>query len=307
MTRIQSVFPRDVLYELASVGALPLPQASPQGGTKRERDSDNATPASRSSSMSKDSHRTIAGSRRITRETHSHSHSQPQPQHPNQPQPQPSQSQSQSQPQPSQSYNLPVYSNDLGRLPLHGQVNFQADGCPGSSHPGSTHSSNTWFSSLSSGTQQPAYPTPTPAPAPITGHNFTHGDAYSIDNLFLDQISSPFGDLSAQPAHPPAGSQSGTNELQAFMDMSMPMVHTNEMNGMLDTDPDTIAMWSSAPTGFGCVFSVLACAIFVLSLVDSRGGLLRINDWGAYLSSVSGVASVNLDGSTGSGSHGQGA
>lgn len=243
MTLIQSAFPRDILYELASVGDLPLPQPSPQGGTKRERDSDSPTLFSRPASTSKDCPRAIAGSRRISREVHSQSQSQ----QPYQQQPPPAQS--------SQSYNLPVYSNDLGRIPLHGQVTFQMTASPTpSASSGSIHSPNMWFSSLSSGTQQPT----NPPPAPITGHNFAHGDAYPTEDLFLDQISSPFGGFSAQQMHNSvghsSGSQSAANDLQAFMDATVAQPSMMQTSSMLDVDPDTIAMWSSAPTGFGCVF-----------------------------------------------------
>ncbi|KAF8557065.1 hypothetical protein OG21DRAFT_1435731 [Imleria badia] len=258
----------DILYELASVGDLPLPQPSPQGGTKRERDSDSPTLSSRPVSISKECPRTIAGSRRVTRDAHS------QPQQSRQQQPLPSQH--------LQSYNLPVYSNDLGRLPVHGQVHFQ-EAAPPASTSGPTHSSDMWYSSLSSGTQQPT----NPEPALTTGHNYAHGDAYAIDNLFLDHMLGPYGGLSTQPTHTSAGhdggSHSAASDLQAFMDaatagsMQPSMMHTN---GMLDVDPDTIAMWSSAPTGF------------------------EVNDWGAYLSNVSEI--VNPDGHTGSGSHGHG-
>ena len=234
MTYTQSALSRDILYELASVGDLPLPQPSPQGGTKRERASDSPTLSSRPVSMSKESptSRTIAGSRRVTREAHA----QPQQTRQQQQQPPPSQH--------SQSYNLPVYSNELGRLPVHGQVNFQV-APPPTTTSAPMHSPDMWYSSLSGGTPQPANPG-----ASMTGP-YAHGDAYTIDNLFLDHMSSPYASLSARHDGP-----SAAHDLQAFMDAaavsSVPpsMMHTN---GMLEVDPDTIAMWSSAPTGFGCV------------------------------------------------------
>ena len=223
------------------MGDLPLPQPSPQGGTKRERDSDSPPHALRPVSTTKDSPRTIAGSRRVTRDVHSQSQQCRPP-----------------QPPPPQAYRLPVYSNDLGRLPLHGQVNFQGTATTSlaSTSSGSMHSSDMWFSSLSSGTQQPT----NPGPAPMTGHNFPHGDAYTIDSLFFDQMSNLYGSLSAPQTHAAAGHDGGSqppaNNLQAYMDPSVAsgvqpsMMHAN---GMFDVDPDTIAMWSSAPTGFGCV------------------------------------------------------
>ena len=255
-THIRSALPRHILYELASVGDLPLPQPSHRGGTKRGRNSDSSIPVSRPLSTPEECPRTIVGTRRITRKTHSHSQSQ---------------QSSQQRPPPSQalqSYNLPVYSNDLGRLPLHGQVDFPVT-VPTSTSSSSMHLSNMWSSSLSSEPQQPA-------PAPITGHTFAHGDAYSIDNLYSNQISNPFGNFSAQQTHNSTGhgngSQAAANDLQAFVDASVASgVEPSMMqtNGMLDVDPATLAMWSSAPTGFGYVFFT-----FISCKVDRRDDCL---------------------------------
>ena len=71
---------RDILYELASVGDLPLPGAS---NNKRERDWDK-------------------GARSVP----------------------PPQQQQQQQPQEM----LPMYSNELGQVPLHGEVQPPVDG-----------------------------------------------------------------------------------------------------------------------------------------------------------------------------------
>ena len=169
---------------------------------------------------------------------------------------------------------------------------------PASASSRSIDLSNMWPSSSYSGTQQPT----NPAPAPMTGHNFAHGDAYSIDNLYLDQILNPFGQQTHNVTGHGSGSQASANDFHAFMDASLASgVEPSMMqtNGMLDVDPDTIAMWSSAPAGFGCVvfLTLISCE------VDRRDDLDRVNDWGAYLSNVSGI--VNQDGPTGSGSHGQ--
>lgn len=220
---------RDILYELASVGDLPLPQPSPPGGTKRERDSDSPTLSSRSTSTPRESPRTIAGTRRISRDIHAPS------QHPRQ--------QPRTPPQAPQAYNLPVYSNDLGRLPVHGQVNFATNGSTGGpTSPGQP--TNMWFPSMTSGTQ------PQTHSAPIGGHGYAHADAYALDDLFLDQIgASAFGGFAAPPVD--AGS---AHELQALMDAAaagVPPSMIPPTNEMLNVDPDTIAMWSSAPTGFG--------------------------------------------------------
>lgn len=242
------------------MGDLPLPQPSPQGGTKRERDSDSPTLPSRPVSTPKEGPRTIAGTRRISREVHSQSQ-QPRPQHP-----------LPSHPPPAQLYNLPVYTNDLGRLPLHGQVNFAMTGSTTSTSSGSVHPSNMWFSSLSDGTQPPT----NPASPPVTAHGFAQGGAYSLDDLFMDQIPIPFGGFSGQQPHSSVGhgggSHAAANDLQAFMDAASAsgvqpsMMQTNEM---LDVDPDTIAMWSSAPTGFGWVFPLSFSSLLIAMLNDA--------------------------------------
>lgn len=120
------------MYELASMGDLPLPQASPPATNKRERDSEDpseaASPSTSSSgtaSTPSDEPRHIAGSKRV-------SHSQHQQQLPP-----PQQHQQQFSPiLPGSSggdafapmrapttlgdtFSLPVHTDELGRLPLH--------------------------------------------------------------------------------------------------------------------------------------------------------------------------------------------
>lgn len=104
------------MYEFTSVGELPPPQPSPSGGVKRDRDSDTGSPCSTqasfspSSTQSHEGPRVIAGSRRVTRGGSPTSRQYPLP-----------------------VANLPVYSNDLGRLPIHGQVNLSVPSPPQSS------------------------------------------------------------------------------------------------------------------------------------------------------------------------------
>lgn len=145
MTRLN----RDILYELASVGDLPLPQHSPPTTNKRERDADSpnsSTPSDTPQSQTENMPRNIAGSRRVKKEigdraalmrqTLSASDSQgssssissrnPET-HPLQHLSTHDVTSSQPLPVPVQYYTLPVYSNELGRLPLHGQVAFSSD------------------------------------------------------------------------------------------------------------------------------------------------------------------------------------
>ncbi|KIJ08246.1 hypothetical protein PAXINDRAFT_31743, partial [Paxillus involutus ATCC 200175] len=105
----------DILCELATVGDLPLLQPRPTGGTKRDRESESPPSTEHSGSTSPEGPRTIAGSRRIPQDVQSQSQSQSLFQ---------SQSQSQQPQRVSPPSNLSLYSNELGRLPLHGQVDF---------------------------------------------------------------------------------------------------------------------------------------------------------------------------------------
>ncbi|KIP05402.1 hypothetical protein PHLGIDRAFT_60579, partial [Phlebiopsis gigantea 11061_1 CR5-6] len=93
MRMLKSIEPRwhtagriwDIMYELASVGNLPLPRVSPPATNKRDRDSDtasDASPAADSSAASSpasfsDEARHIAGSRRVSAATRAQSTMQP--------------------------------------------------------------------------------------------------------------------------------------------------------------------------------------------------------------------------------------
>jgi len=161
---------RDVLYELACVGELPLPEPSPPSGTKRDRESDSPLSTSPSTLPStlvsqNQTPRVITGSRRVRKEPSFINQTQqlqtPHPQYqpsqaapppsdipqchipppPSQRAPSRSRSHSQIRPDDPQQttstispfnntdlnvFALPVYSNELGRLPLHRQMTFTA-------------------------------------------------------------------------------------------------------------------------------------------------------------------------------------
>ena len=135
---------RDILYELASVGDLPLPQGSPCSSNKRERNSDSPISVGEDKPPKKelmDRERTVAGSKRVNKnKEQDHSNRQPQYEQPLAPSLQQQQElltdvifpqqdstliidsnqpplQPQSQPQMDMS-TLPVYSDELGRVPL---------------------------------------------------------------------------------------------------------------------------------------------------------------------------------------------
>ena len=138
---------RDILYELATAGELPLPN-SPMSTNKRDRDSD--TPRSTASGESPqpvtqdDGPRVIAGSRRINKDLSTSGQSKRVGQSQHQSNQQLSSTPSTSTSHIRQSthdltdhsmtssvpatstYALPVYSDELGRLPLHGHLNFSS-------------------------------------------------------------------------------------------------------------------------------------------------------------------------------------
>ena len=140
---------RDILCELATVGELPLPQASPISTNKRERDCDTprsvASSESPQSMVQDDGPRVIAGSRRVNKDISGSGQSmragqsqqqpnQQQQRHPPQIPPSTTTSTSRQPTQhadrsmtsvpPTPTYALPVYSDELGRLPLLGHVDF---------------------------------------------------------------------------------------------------------------------------------------------------------------------------------------
>jgi len=205
--RALNLLTRDVLYQLACVGDLPLPQPSPPSGTKGDRKSDsplstNTSKLSSSLVSQNETPRVIAGSRRVRKEPLSihqmqqlqtplppHQQSQAAPRPSAMPLPpsqqSPSQSRSHSQIRPNESqqttsvippfnntnpnmFALPVYSNDLGRLPLHGHVTFsdlsqsQLDPETSYSYTAPQPASHAGTSGMSS-SYGPHYP---PAPAP---------------------------------------------------------------------------------------------------------------------------------------------
>lgn len=256
---------RDILYELASVGELPLPNSSPQPTNKREWgahspiSSDSSPAVSLSEVPIRPDSRTFAGSKRANAAA-SASNSSPNTDI--------SSSSSSSSLTPAvladnsllhdspsgmQLFSLPMYSNELGRLPLHGQVNFstrpQAQTQP---HP------MDWYNESSSA----------PIATPVPGvHEMGMDTAYiqhgylNYDNAF-DAGSSPSAPTSngtmpypngllpqpsasaaGHPRYPPPQA----DMLSANRDRSQNM---NSINMLPTLDSDTFAMWSNAPSGF---------------------------------------------------------
>lgn len=209
-----------MLYELASVGELPLPQPSPPSVFKRERGSDSPQSSTQGSSPPPQSHnsdglRSIAGNRRVGM----CSQAQPQSWMPlEQRQQRPSQGDSSMYEQPtpvspqvtqpsaqgrhqhqrpashSHHFTLPVYSDELGSIPLHGQVQFSMQGQAPLSAPVSDY----WYESISSMTENsssPAGPASTSVTMTSPGsgiHNLGATGAYPSE---LDAITAAYSSM----------------------------------------------------------------------------------------------------------------
>lgn len=250
---------RDILYELASVGELPLPNASPTATNKRERGAESPMSSAETSEgspclslsdapVSPDS-RSIAGSRRVSAATSgnfdflkstatatSSLHHTAAGE---------SALSTDSSPR-MQLFSLPVYSNELGRLPLYGQVNFSArphpnsqplDWCP--PHRAGSSSSNVPETVTHSQYIPPEYYN--------YGHNES-GAAPPTNSAVHDSMLYHNGPLNDTAGH-------GLSSVAAYSgDLLHPsdglLSSRNSVNMPMSLDNDTFAMWSNAPSGF---------------------------------------------------------
>lgn len=259
---------RDILYELASVGELPLPNSSPQATNKREWgahspiSSDSSPALSLSEAPIRPDSRTIAGSKRANAAASAFNSS---------PNTDISSSSSLSSlttavpadtslshdsPPGMQLFSLPMYSNELGRLPLHGQVNFSTRPQAETLHP------MDWYNEALSA------PVATSVPRV---HEIGMGTSY-IQHGYLDYDNSfdtgsapsastnngtmpyPDGLLTQPGAAQPRYAPPQASMLSANRDRSQ---DTNIINIPPSLDSDTFAMWSNAPSGFEWVFFLL--------------------------------------------------
>jgi len=226
----------DVLCELASAGDFPLPQQSPPSNNKRERDADSPFSMTASSSSSPgvaDAPRAMAGSRRVESKVPSAT--------------KPTTTKPQSN-VPS-TFSLPMHSDELARLPLHGQVQFSNQNNP------TLGTDSFWFSAsenTATSLQAQSHPnavSSAPAMDPVSS------EAFPMDHLFYEQISN---NLANQPQVTTQG-QYGTSS-QQFDALTSNLQQFQNQAWM---DSDTIAMWSNAPTGF------------------------QLDDWGTYMNELS--------------------
>ncbi|KAG5645114.1 hypothetical protein DXG03_006928 [Asterophora parasitica] len=230
---------KDIMYELASMGDLPLPSSSP-ASNKRDRDADES-PASSSaqtsnspSSAGADSTapRMIAGSQRVQ------SHAQLV--HPS--------------PQVNQqaSCPLPLYSNELGRYPIH----TQQPEVPTQSGASQQELPQAFWDTLGSpsgdattSTSADSYSQTAPAvtfPFPMDLFSSYLAESGFDGSFVQPQAAYDTGNLGggAVPAQPPhtvthMGSGNGLYDGSATLNPSQTPL-----------DNDTVAMWSNAPSGF---------------------------------------------------------
>lgn len=241
----------DILYELASVGDLPLPQPSPTSSNKRERDSDSpsSTTAETPPASSKMEIRIIASSRRVSKEA----------------------KKALSQPRPeiaalaSADYQLPIHSHELGRIPLHPDLDPQNAPSSGDADMAvSNHHS--WYQQPQ--TASSSVPTLS-LPSSSTSMNPPGGDQsmaalFSIDPSLYDEMMSSFGGETFPQAMVPNLQGYGAPPTQPIPQVdALPMSFGQGYEAL--SNSDTLDMWSNAPTGF------------------------EWDDWGTYAHNFSGI------------------
>jgi len=263
----------DILYELVSVGDLPLPQASPNPSNKRERDSDSPLSADLSNTNAPppvEGSRIIAGSRRVSGAKRA------------------MQQQTAMQERPVQSRNefqLPIHTHDLGKIPLHPIAEYPAGpgpspmdqqgqaGQPNQDQPLQRH----WVDPAAFGYLNVPIIAPTVPPMPAGGMpanlDNTGASLFSIDPLIYDDMMNNFGsDLYASAiasgsggqtfgnllgtgfglsslSQGQPGTQSQTQQQQQQQQVNQMMMMNMAGNEAL-TNPDALAMWTNTPNGF---------------------------------------------------------
>ncbi|KAG6840164.1 hypothetical protein C0991_008486 [Blastosporella zonata] len=212
----------DIMYELASVGDLPLPKASPSGvSNKRDRDCDSpagSIATTSSPAPSTPEPRAIVGLRRAANKT----------------------SQIQQGLQPEPPYPLPVYSNELGRFPVNMQGQFV--GGPMSTMPQLSPFWGTGASTAPATTSYQPAPPPSSLPFDVELYNpmgFNYDAAFAPSSASVS-MQAPYS-AGAMGMHQPLGMLTGQAEFSGA-------VTGPNMQELIDSD--AVAMWSNPPSGF---------------------------------------------------------
>ncbi|KAE9398887.1 hypothetical protein BT96DRAFT_957454 [Gymnopus androsaceus JB14] len=265
----------DILYELASVGELPLPNSSPEPTNKREWGAESPMSTSSISTPIPSRSRTIAGSKRAATATanadiSSSSLSSAVAENPL----------LHDSPPGMQLFSLPMYSDELGRLPLHGQVNFSTR-----AQPNTQPQPMDWYNQpppAPSGTEM-GMNTPYIQPGYLN-YDYPYGGSEAAQGTSSVGISasSTNGSMPYRNGLHPHQSLNGAGGPSSSVAGHSRHSHVRpppDQAGMLSSrdrnpnmndvdmppslDSDTFAMWSNAPSGF------------------------ELDDWGTYLNNVS--------------------
>lgn len=224
---------RDVLCELASAGDFPLPQPSPIANNKRERDSDSpisgssVTASSSSSPGVADGPRAIAGSRRVSKEAKI---------------PPATNSAMTLHSDMSSTFTLPMHSDELARLPLHGQMAFASN-----NNPTMDATDHFLYSTLGNTTAAiPGQPSLTNAVSGPDTVNPGSTAAFPMDHLFYEQM----GNIMSSSSNEHQGASQGLEQFGGVNQQLHSLTSNQQLQSQALMDCDTIAMWSNAPTGF---------------------------------------------------------
>lgn len=236
----------DILYILANVGDLPLPEPSVRMSQKRTRSAEETAKLSPSNDIAPANEaRQVAGTRRVQQyqqhtSSSSSSGSFSVPEHFDHP--------------------LPIHSDELGRLPLYPFFDTSMGARPNTtlpSYPQPVQGGPQWFPSSFS-----AMPGPSFQPA---SSQDTRGTG-ELDTASLEAIFNMLPPASYPPAEVPSAPVPQGAELPYIQNIAammngnmgnmMPQTHTTgaqepvAQNGF---ENGALAMWSDAPTGFECV------------------------------------------------------
>ncbi|RPD72366.1 hypothetical protein L226DRAFT_546928 [Lentinus tigrinus ALCF2SS1-7] len=316
----------DILYELASVGDLPLPQASPAPSHKRERDSDSPVSSAASVASASDSPgrpalpehamRTIAGKSRVAKEGPSLAASTfAQPLRPMSTLPMSDSERASSSSATSAataaacatpSFALPVHTDELGRLPLHPGFNV-------------SYSMPNW------GHSQPPPPPPPPqhtvvAPPQATSAVPDAARAPDMTNAQFDARlmamynlqGAGFGDMfnaaggaaaaSTMPTEPSAFAPPLTAPLPPNLQaMAAAAAAARASGGGADDAMDATATGASATAGVNTgmpplTSEELAFADNTLAMWSNAPTSFEWDDWGTYINNVSGMHNPGASG-----------
>jgi hypothetical protein len=238
------------LHELACVGELPLPQPSPPNLNKRERDEQEYVEnyiASQPNLQATDLGglpRPVVGSRRAY---HAMQQAVPSP---------PPQQQS------YQHQQLPVYTEELGRMPLHGQVGVTTPALA-SSMTGRQYVENLQAAG------QPGYgwqPTGSQvllqqqSPQNPSNQEWDGGDTSGYSYPMVPVTTSIAVPTEPEPqVFPPQVLPSSIGEMDPYLETQVASqwaqtsVQQQQQQQQFVMDDDLVTMWMNAPTGFGWV------------------------------------------------------